>query len=149
MLKGIDPIFNPELLCALAQMGHSDMLAIVDENYPAYAASRPVAHVHGVTSTEFLAKLCALFPIDNFVDDPIGYMRDPRSSGPNRVQQEFLTIAEEAEHRTVGASAVERTDFYARARAASVIIVTSEPRPFGCFFVAKGVWPPIDLPTES
>ena len=30
MLKGIDPLLSPELLTILADMGHSDELAIVD-----------------------------------------------------------------------------------------------------------------------
>lgn len=41
MLKGLAPLLTPELLYALAQMGHGDEIAIVDRNYPAVAASGP------------------------------------------------------------------------------------------------------------
>ena len=43
MLKGINPLMTPELLTALARMGHGDTIAVVDSNYPAYATGRPWA----------------------------------------------------------------------------------------------------------
>ena len=35
MLKGISPVLSPDLLKALAEMGHSDRLVIADGNFPA------------------------------------------------------------------------------------------------------------------
>lgn len=37
MLKTLDPALTPDLLWALAAMGHGDTIAIVDANYPAHA----------------------------------------------------------------------------------------------------------------
>ena len=37
MLKGIDPILGPDLLRALAAMGHGDEVVIADANFPAEA----------------------------------------------------------------------------------------------------------------
>ena len=34
MLKGISPLLTPDLLHALASMGHGDAIAIVDANFP-------------------------------------------------------------------------------------------------------------------
>ena len=35
MLKGLSPLLTPDLLHALASMGHGDEIAIVDANFPA------------------------------------------------------------------------------------------------------------------
>ena len=42
MLKGIHPLLTPDLLHALAEMGHGDTLAIVDANFPATRVGRRV-----------------------------------------------------------------------------------------------------------
>ena len=33
MLKGIDPVLTPDLLRALAAMGHNEWVALVDSNF--------------------------------------------------------------------------------------------------------------------
>ena len=43
MLKGIHPLLSPDLLHALAAMGHGDTLAIVDGNFPAASNATPRA----------------------------------------------------------------------------------------------------------
>ena len=40
MLIGLDPLLTPDLLHALASMGHGDEIAIVDANFPAAACAR-------------------------------------------------------------------------------------------------------------
>ena len=50
MLTGIDPLLTPDLLRALAAMGHGDELAIVDANYPAAASGRDVIALPGPVS---------------------------------------------------------------------------------------------------
>ena len=40
MLKGIDPLLGPEVLRALAAMGHGDEIALVDANFPAESVAR-------------------------------------------------------------------------------------------------------------
>jgi L-fucose mutarotase len=34
MLKGLDPLLGPDLLHALAAMGHGDTLVVADGNFP-------------------------------------------------------------------------------------------------------------------
>ena len=48
MLKGIDPLLGPELLMALASMGHGDELAVVDRNFPAVSVARRLVRLDGV-----------------------------------------------------------------------------------------------------
>ena len=37
MLKNLDPLLVPPLLAALAEMGHGDVIAVVDRNFAAYS----------------------------------------------------------------------------------------------------------------
>ena len=39
MLKGISPIISPELLKALAEMGHGAELVIADGNFPCHSVN--------------------------------------------------------------------------------------------------------------
>ena len=50
MLKGVDPLLSPDLLHALAAMGHGDEIAIVDANFPAAANARRLIETPGVGS---------------------------------------------------------------------------------------------------
>ena len=70
MLRGIDPLLTPDLLHALAAMGHGDRIAIVDANYPAHAHARRVITLAGVDATAVLRAVLSLLPLDNFVEDP-------------------------------------------------------------------------------
>ena len=49
MLKGIDPLLSGELLRLLDDMGHGDLLLLVDRNYPAAASGRPVVRLGETT----------------------------------------------------------------------------------------------------
>lgn len=68
MLKGISPIISPELLKALAQMGHGDYLVIGDGNFPAESIGKDAIVVradgHGVP--EILDAILALIPLDQY-----------------------------------------------------------------------------------
>ena len=55
------------------------------------------------------------------------------------------TVIDRAEGRAVQMGALERFAFYAAARQAFCIIRTSDPGPYGCFILRKGV---IDLPRD-
>ena len=60
MLKGIPPLLTPDLLHALASMGHGDEIAIVDANFPSASIGRRVVQVAGVGAHEVLAAVLAL-----------------------------------------------------------------------------------------
>ena len=81
MLKGIDPRISPELLYVLAQMGHGDDLAIVDQNFPATSIARGLPHNRVLTIGSRLnvavTLVTNLMPLDPFV---------PAASLPTRAQ---------------------------------------------------------------
>lgn len=140
MLKGIDPVVTPDMLSAIARMGHGDVLAVVDRNFPAHAGVGPVIPIAGAGTGRLAEALFSLFPVDTFVDEPIGRMMpvDAPDDVPE-VQRELVAAAEAAEGRGITVEGIERFAFYARARTAFATIQTTEERPYGCFLITKGV----------
>ena len=62
MLKGIPPLISPPLLDSLARMGHGDVVLVVDENDPAYAAGVPVHRLDGIGVERAIEAVLALCP---------------------------------------------------------------------------------------
>ncbi len=139
MLKGLDPLLGPDLLMALASMGHGDELAVVDRNFPAAGFARRLVRLSGVSLGRAGTAIFSVFPIDTFVDKPLVRMEvvgEPSAVTP--VQQEFLDIARRAEGRNLEMGSLERFDFYRRAAAAFAVVATGEWRGYGNFLISKG-----------
>ena len=140
MLKHVDPLIHPELLYALAAMGHGDELALVDRNYPAFSMDRTVLRLDGVDNRAAATAILEHFPLDTFVEEPILRMEvvgAPEEITP--VQAEMLDVARAAEGRAIAMGSLDRHAFYARARSAFAVVVTGEERPYSCFLLVKGV----------
>ena len=138
MLKNVDPLLVPDLLAALAQMGHGDVLAVVDRNFPAHSCGQRVIELPGADVTETLRAVLKLLPVDAFQDPAAWHMRqDDGADGP--AVPEVRSALDQAEQRQVGFAGVARPDFYELARGAYCTIRTADDRPYACFLVAKGV----------
>ncbi|SCK29034.1 L-fucose mutarotase [Variovorax sp. HW608] len=140
MLKTLDPLLGPELLHALASMGHGDEIAIVDANFPSGSCARRLIRMDGCAALPVVRAVLTLLPLDDFVDAPVASMAvvDAPQTVPEIVQ-EFLLAAHHAEGRTVGAEALPREAFYERARGAFAIVQTGEARLYGNVLLRKGV----------
>ena len=55
MLKGIHPLLGPDLLHAIATMGHGDEIVIADGNFPASTMGPPVIRADGVGAVTSVA----------------------------------------------------------------------------------------------
>lgn len=141
MLKGINPLMTPDLLHVLARMGHGDTIAVVDSNYPAYAAGAPVVPMPSLDAPAAVRLVVELMPLDTFIDAPVRYMEGAGDTGPREVTRDVLAVASELEGREVRGEPVERFAFYEAARGASAVIHTQETRPYGCYLLTKGVLP--------
>ena len=140
MLKGLDPLLNAELLCALAAMGHGDELAIVDRNFPAASLGRRIVRLEGADTARASHAILSVLPVDTVIEFPLIRMEvadHPAEIPP--VQASFLHIAEEAEQRSLAVQALPRHAFYERVRSAYVVVTTGELRPYACFLIVKGV----------
>ena len=146
MLKGLDPLLNPDLLQVLAAMGHGDDLVVADANFPvASIASRTV---HGrplrcdASATRTVEAILSVLPVDDFTEDAVRSMAvvGDASAVPE-------VVAEAAGlFDAVGARIVplERFAFYEAAKGAFAVVHTDERRLYGNFIIRKGVVRPGD-----
>jgi L-fucose mutarotase len=150
VLKGIDPLLHGDVLKALDDMGHGDQLFVVDRNYPAHAAGRPVLRMGESGAERVLAAVLSVLPLDAFVEHPLERMEvkeDP--SLTTGVQDRVLELARRDHPRPLEYGVVPRFDVYRRARDAFVLLQTLEAEPYSCFILHKGVVYPEGLPADG
>ncbi len=143
MLKGVDPLLGPDLLHALASMGHGDALVIADANFPAASLARRLIDLAGVSATEAARAILTVLPLDSFVTEPALVMEvvgRPAEVPPVVAEFERLVVA--AEPRLTALGRLERHAFYARAERAFAIVRTGERRLYGNLILVKGVVAP-------
>lgn len=143
MLKGIDPLLGPDLLHALAAMGHGDEIAIVDANFPAASTARRLVRVDGAGAPAVLSAVLSLLPLDTFTEAPAAVMAvvgDPHAVPPT--VRDFQAILDAVAGKPLRLAMLERGDFYTRARSAFAVVATGEQRFYGNIIVTKGVLPP-------
>ena len=141
MLKGLDPYLTPDLLAALAEMGHANQLCLVDRNFPAYNGDGPVIQLPHAGITDVLTAILQVFPIDTFPGSPVIHMlTDDHQPGPalERVRAIWDRV-EGREVETLGLHRHGEDGFYARAREAYVTVQTGETVPYACYLLPKGV----------
>ncbi len=140
MLKGIDPLLSPELLHALAAMGHGDEIALVDCHFPAVTIAHRLVRLDGVNLPDAARAVLSVLPIDTFIDEPVaGMAMVDRPDEIPKVQAEVFAVVREFEGREIGVERVERFAFYDRARKAFAVVATGENRPYGCVILTKGL----------
>jgi RbsD / FucU transport protein family len=71
VLKNIDPLLGADLLGHLAAMGHGDVLAVVDRNFPAASTARRLVTLPGVDAPTAVRAILSLFPVDSFVEPAV------------------------------------------------------------------------------
>ena len=145
MLKLIPPIINADLLHVMMLMGHGDDLLVCDVNHPAASIARDTVwghliNVSGCGIPAALEAILTLYPLDTFVDAPVMRMQvvdDPDKTLPlfDRIQG----LVDAAAGRAIPMRALERFAFYAAARKCFAVVRTSDPGPYGCFILRKGV----------
>jgi L-fucose mutarotase len=141
MLRGLDPLLTPDLLHALASMGHGDTIAVVDANFPAAATARRLILLPGIATSVVLGAILTLLSIDDFETDPVLVMQAIGDSAamPDAVR-EFVAVL--AQHNAPSPVAIERHAFYRAAAAAFAIVQTGERRFYGNILLRKGVISP-------
>ncbi|MHA7191911.1 RbsD/FucU family protein [Arthrobacter sp. MDT2-16] len=145
MLKGIDRAISAELLMVLMSMGHGDDLLVCDVNHPAATIAKhttfgTVVNMTGCDIPRAVEAILTLMPLDTFVPAPVKRMKvvdNPEQLMP--VHERLQTVIDQAERRSVTVEALERFDFYATAQRAFAVVRTSDPGPYGCFILRKGV----------
>lgn len=140
MLRSISPLLSPDLLHALASMGHGDTVVIADANFPAASMGQRSVRLDGVCATKTLEAVLSLLPLDTFITDPAKTMQvvgDPETV-PDIVQ-EFQTLIDTKADAPAQISTLDRFAFYEASKAAYLIIQTGETRLYGNIILTKGV----------
>ena len=138
MLKGLSPLWSPDLLHALASMGHGDELVLTDANFPAANHARRLVQLPGTGAPAVLDAVLTLLPLDDFVTQAALTMQvvgDASNVPP--VVAEFDAVL--ARHGCAASAALERFAFYERASRAFAIVATGERRIYGNILLKKGV----------
>jgi len=147
MLIGINALLTPDLLHALAAMGHGDSIVLVDNNYPATRGRRTL-DLPGANVVQSLRAVLSLLPLDTFIPNPAQVMQvvgDPTAVPP--VLAEMNEVLADGGHKP--AELVERFAFYAAAAEAYAIVRTGERRFYGNIILTKGVIPPPERQEET
>jgi L-fucose mutarotase len=143
MLKGISPIISPELLKALAEMGHGDELVIADGNFPCHSVGKDAivirADGHGVP--EVLDAILNLIPLDTYTDKPVALMEVVKGDtcGTPEIWSKYEEILNKYEPDHHDIDYTERFAFYDRAKGAYLIIATGEKAIYANILLKKGV----------
>ena len=143
MLKGISPIISPELLKALAEMGHGDELVIADGNFPCHSVGKNSivirADGHGVP--EVLDAILKLIPLDTYTDKPVALMEVVKGDtcGTPEIWSTYEEILNKYEPDHHNIDYTERFAFYDRAKDAYLIIATGEKAIYANILLKKGV----------
>lgn len=143
MLKGISPLISPELLKALAEMGHGDELVIADGNFPCHSVGKNSivirADGHGVP--EILDAVLKLIPLDTYTEKPVALMEVVKGDTCGTPEiwgaYEELLNKYEPDHHEIDYT--ERFAFYERAKDAYLIIATGEKAIYANILLKKGV----------
>ncbi len=140
MLKTINPLLTGSLLRILDEMGHGDVLGLVDRNFPAYRYGVPVIDLRGADTEAAATALLSVFPLDGFVETPVRRMEiDGEPDTVTDSTSALQRIATQAEGTDITIASVERFAFYEQAKAASAFVHTGDTIPYSCYLLQKGV----------
>lgn len=139
MLKNVPSILTPELLRIMMEMGHGDEIVIGDGNFPAASNARRLVRLDGHGVCDILDAMLQFFPLDTYVDAPVGLMAvTPGDDIKPVIWDEYRQIIarREGAHKI---EMIERFEFYERARGAYAIVATGETALYANIILKKGV----------
>ena len=140
MLKNIPGILSPELLKVLMEMGHGDELVIADGNFPAASISQRLVRLDGHGVCGVLEAILRLFPLDPYVEKPVGLMEVvPGDNVKPVIWESYNKIVRREYERFNGFEFIERFAFYERAKKAYAVIATSESALYANVILKKGI----------
>ena len=141
MLKGIHPCISPELLKALAEMGHGDELVLADAHFPGHTMNARVVRADGVGVVTLLHGILPLFALDAYAPSLIMMAAVPGDKLDPAVEASYLSAIHRHVPQAKPPERIERYAFYDRAREAFAVVMTGEIAKYGNLILKKGVTP--------
>lgn len=146
MLRGIPDIIGSDLLKALADTGHGDLIVIADHFYPPVTKTPNGISIQakGTGAAQMVDAILKLVPLDtDYCEHPIEYMVPDADSGitldRSAVWEDTIAAVVKNGYDAKCVGEIERTRFYEKAARAYVTVCTSERLPYGCIILQKGV----------
>lgn len=125
-LKGIPHLLSPDLLHALASMGHSDEIVLADSNFPSESVARAngarLIPCDGLAIPKLLRHILKVFPLDEYVEKPVALMDRTDSDKAKGLEVPIWKEYQEILGKDVSVEMVERFAFYERAKKAFAIV---------------------------
>lgn len=142
MLKGISPLLSPELLAALATMGHGDEIILADAHFPGDTYNDYVIRADGLKIPDLLEAILPLFELDAYASAPLVMMAAvPGDTLDPQVESDYRAAIEKKVPNAPATERIERFAFYARAESAFAVVMTGETAKYGNILLKKGVTP--------
>jgi L-fucose mutarotase len=140
MLKLIPKILSPDLLKIIMEMGHGDEIVIADGNFPSASIAQRLVRLDGHGIPDILEAMLRLFPLDTYVERPIGLMAvTPGDPYKPLIWEEYKKIIKESKEPFKEFENIERFAFYERAKKAYAVIATGESALYANIILKKGV----------
>jgi L-fucose mutarotase len=140
MLKGISPLFSPELLTALYSMGHGDEIVLADAHFPGHSLNARVIRADGLLIVPLLEAILPLFALDQYVNDPVIMMQCVPGDEPDvTVASGYRAVIDKFAPQTPEISFSERFAFYERAKNGFSVVMTGDTRKYANIILKKGI----------
>ena len=142
MLKGISPLFSPELLATIYRMGHGDEIVLADAHFPGESLGPQVIRADGIEIAPLLDAILPLYQLDSYVDDPVKMMAYvPGDTYDPTVETDYRAVIDRYQPNTPAVARIERFAFYDYCKTAFAIVMTGELRKYGNIILKKDVTP--------
>jgi len=140
MLKNIPPIFSPDLIKTLMEMGHGDDIVLADGNFPAASTAQRLVRCDGHGVPELLEAILKFMPLDTYTDRPVAVMQVvPGDPTEPTIWEQYEEILKGSDLPFVDMDYLERSRFYERAKNAYAVVATSEKALYANIILKKGV----------
>ena len=140
MLKNVPPVISPDLMKIMMEMGHGDEIVLADGNFPAASMAQRLIRCDGHDVPPLLEAVLKFFPLDIYVDQPVGLMAVvPGDDTKPTIWEEYRKIVVASGEKFSDFEFIERFAFYERAKQAYAVVATSEKALYANIILKKGV----------
>ena len=121
-------------------MGHGNDIVISDGNFPAASVAQRLIRLDGHNVPEVLEAILKFFPLDTYVESPVGLMAvTPGDNYKPVIWDEYKKVIIDSKESFKDFEYIERFEFYERAQKAYAVIATSESALYANIILKKGV----------
>jgi len=128
-------------------MGHGDEIVLADIHFPTASSCRngPIEiRADGHPVSDLLAAILKVFPLDEYVDSPVTFMRtEPQDRAVGLIKPPVWSVyercLENSDEKNIVISEIGRFEFYDRAKNAFAVVHTGETAKYGNVILKKGI----------